>query len=139
MILKREEISDKLAAAGYIADRDIATALWLMEFLKRPLLLEGEAGVGKTEVGKALAAVHAAELIRLQCYEGLDQNAALYEWNYQPQLLAIKTGEGIGENADDIEEHISSEKYLLERRCLPPSAARRRRCLDRRGRSADED
>src|ERR1700680_1800429 len=118
MILKREEISDKLAAAGYIADRDIATALWLMEFLKRPLLLEGEAGVGKTEVGKALAAVHGAELIRLQCYEGLDQNAALYEWNYQRQLLAIKTREGVGENADAIEEHIFSERYLLERRLL---------------------
>jgi len=118
MILKREEISDKLAAAGYIADRDIATALWLMEFLKRPLLLEGEAGVGKTEVAKALSAVHGAELIRLQCYEGLDQNAALYEWNYQRQLLAIKTREGVGEDADKIEEHIFSEKYLLERPLL---------------------
>src|SRR5512133_2213788 len=118
MTLDREAISDKLAAAGYIADRDIATALWLMEFLKRPLLLEGEAGVGKTEVAKALAGVHGAELIRLQCYEGLDQNAALYEWNYQRQLLAIKTREGIGENADDIEEHIFSEKYLLERPLL---------------------
>src|SRR5271167_1562538 len=118
MTLKRDEISDKLAAVGYVADRDIATALWLMEFLKRPLLLEGEAGVGKTEVGKALAAVHGAELIRLQCYEGLDQHAALYEWNYQRQLLAIKTREGIGENADSIEEHIFSEKYLLERPLL---------------------
>ena len=118
MTLKREEISDKLAAVGYVADRDIATALWLMDFLKRPLLLEGEAGVGKTEVGKALAAVHGAELIRLQCYEGLDQNAALYEWNYQRQLLAIKAREGVGENADDIEEHIFSEKYLLERPLL---------------------
>src|SRR5271155_2120782 len=118
MTLKREDISDKLAAVGYVADRDIATALWLMDFLKRPLLLEGEAGVGKTEVGKALAAVHGAELIRLQCYEGLDQNAALYEWNYQRQLLAIKTREGIGENADAIEEHIFSEKYLLERPLL---------------------
>ena len=118
MTLAREDISNKLAAVGYIADRDLATALWLMEFLKRPLLLEGEAGVGKTEVAKALAAVHEAELIRLQCYEGLDQNAALYEWNYQRQLLAIKTHEGIGENADDIEEHIFSEKYLLERPLL---------------------
>ena len=89
-----------------------------MEFLKRPLLLEGEAGVGKTEVAKALAAVHGAELIRLQCYEGLDQNAALYEWNYQRQLLAIKTREGVGENADAIEEHIFSERYLLERPLL---------------------
>jgi MoxR-like ATPase len=118
MTLAREEISDKLAAVGYVADHDIATALWLMEFLKRPLLLEGEAGVGKTEVGKALAVVHGSELIRLQCYEGLDQNAALYEWNYQRQLLAIKTREGIGENADAIEEHIFSEKYLLERPLL---------------------
>jgi MoxR-like ATPase len=118
MTLAREEIANKLAAVGYVADRDIATALWLMEFLKRPLLLEGEAGVGKTEVAKALAAVHVTELIRLQCYEGLDQNAALYEWNYQRQLLAIKTREGMGENADDIEEQIFSEKYLLERPLL---------------------
>src|ERR1700758_2907036 len=123
MTLDRDHISERLATAGYIADRDIATALWLMDFLKRPLLLEGEAGVGKTEGAKALAAVHGAELIRLQCYEGLDQNAALYEWNYQRQLLAIKTREGIGENADAIEGHIFSEKYLLER---PRLAAIRR-------------
>src|SRR5712672_1006038 len=116
MTLDRENISDRLATVGYVADRDIATALWLMEYLKRPLLLEGEAGVGKTEVAKALAAVHGAELIRLQCYEGLDQNAALYEWNYQRQLLAIKAREG--ENADAIEEHIFSERYLLERPLL---------------------
>ena len=89
-----------------------------MDFLKRPLLLEGEAGVGKTEVAKALAALHGAELIRLQCYEGLDQNAALYEWNYQRQLLAIKAREGVGEDAERIEEHIFSEKYLLERPLL---------------------
>jgi len=118
MSLSRENISERLAAAGYIADHDIATALWLMDYLKRPLLLEGEAGVGKTEVAKALAAVHSAELIRLQCYEGLDQNAALYEWNYQRQLLAIKTREGLGEDADAIEEHIFSERYLLERPLL---------------------
>src|SRR5580692_4637535 len=115
MTLDREDISDRLAAVGYIADRDIATALWLMEFLKRPLLLEGEAGVGKTEVAKALAAVHSAELIRLQCYEGLDQNAALYEWNYQRQLLAIQAHRG---HADTIEDQIFSEKYLLERPLL---------------------
>jgi len=118
MSLTRESISDRLADVGYVADRDIATALWLMEYLKRPLLLEGEAGVGKTEVAKALSAVHQAELIRLQCYEGLDQNAALYEWNYQRQLLAIKSREGAGESADAIEEHIFSEKYLLERPLL---------------------
>src|SRR6201991_3683522 len=119
MSLKREDISDRLATAGYIADRDIATALWLMEFLKRPLLLEGEAGVGKTEVAKALASVHQTELIRLQCYEGLDQSAALYEWNYQRQLLAIQAHQGgRTENADEIEERIFSDKYLLERPLL---------------------
>jgi MoxR-like ATPase len=118
MNVSREHISERLAAVGYVADRDIATALWLMDYLKRPLLLEGEAGVGKTEVAKALAAVHGCELIRLQCYEGLDQNAALYEWNYQRQLLAIKAREGANANADAIEEHIFSEKYLLERPLL---------------------
>src|SRR5581483_7521981 len=92
--------------------------LWLMAYLERPLVLEGEAGGGKTEVAKALAALHDAELIRLQCYEGLDQNDALYEWNYQRQLLAIKAREGAGEDADKIEEHIFSEKYLLERPLL---------------------
>jgi len=114
--MTREEIAPRLAEAGYIADRDLAMALWMMDFLKRPLLLEGEAGVGKTEVAKALARIHKAELIRLQCYEGLDQNAALYEWNYQRQLLAIKAHEG--EDADQIEDHIFSEKYLLERPLL---------------------
>jgi MoxR-like ATPase len=118
MTFDRDRIAERLAAVGYVADRDLATALWLMDFLARPLLLEGEAGVGKTEVAKALTAVHESELIRLQCYEGLDQNAALYEWNYQRQLLAIKAREGAGENADAIEEHIFSEKYLLERPLL---------------------
>src|SRR3970040_1266572 len=116
MTPNRDQISDRLDAVGYVADRDLATALWLMDYLKRPLLLEGEAGVGKTEVAKALAALHGAELIRLQCYEGLDQNAALYERNYQRQLLAIKAREG--EDADVIEEHIFSERYLLDRPLL---------------------
>ena len=116
--LDRGEIAERLAAAGYVADRELAMSLWLMDFLQRPLLLEGEAGVGKTEVAKALAAVHQAELIRLQCYEGLDQNAALYEWNYQRQLLAIKAREASGEAADVIEEQIFSEIYLLERPLL---------------------
>jgi MoxR-like ATPase len=116
MSLDRGVLAQRLSETGYIADRELSTALWLMDFLKRPLLLEGEAGVGKTEVGKALAALHGAELIRLQCYEGLDQSAALYEWNYQRQLLAIKAHEG--ENADKIEEQIFSEKYLLERPLL---------------------
>ncbi len=105
-----------MAAVGYVPDRDLSTALWLMESLKRPLLLEGEAGVGKTEVARALALAHDTKLIRLQCYEGLDQSSALYEWNYQRQLLAIKAREGL--NADEVEEAIFSERYLLERPLL---------------------
>src|ERR1043165_6285176 len=113
MTLPREQIANRLATVGYVADRDIATALWLMDFLKRPLLLEGEAGVGKTEVAKALAAVHGTELIRLQCYEGLDQNAALYEWNYQRQLLAIKGREAPGEAGGPTDKTTSSVNTLL--------------------------
>src|SRR5229473_2208008 len=111
-----EEIAQAFAASGYIADVELATAISLMQLLRRPLLLEGEAGVGKTEVAKALAAAHATELIRLQCYEGLDQSSALYEWNYQRQLLAIQAHRG--GDADAIEDQIFSEKYLLERPLL---------------------
>src|SRR3954467_15820234 len=112
----RDEIAQSLSAAGYIADGELATAISLMQLLRRPLLLEGEAGVGKTEVAKALAGVHATELIRLQCYEGLDQSAALYEWNYQRQLLSIQAHRG--DNPDAVEDQIFSEKYLLERPLL---------------------
>jgi MoxR-like ATPase len=111
----RNEIAEALAASGYIADGELATAISLMQRLRRPLLLEGEAGVGKTEVAKALASVHATELIRLQCYEGLDQSSSLYEWNYQRQLLAIQAHRG---EPDSIEDQIFSEKYLLERPLL---------------------
>jgi len=116
MPLTRDQIAERLAAVGYIADRDLATALLLMDMLSRPLLIEGEAGVGKTEVAKALADVHGTNLIRLQCYEGLDQSAALYEWNYQRQLLAIKAREGA--DAEDIEAAIFSERFLLARPLL---------------------
>src|SRR5215470_12955130 len=119
----RDEIAARLATSGYIADGELATAISLMQLLRRPLLLEGEAGVGKTEVAKALAKVHATDLIRLQCYEGLDQSSALYEWNYQRQLLAIQAHHGKG--ADSIEDQIFSEKYLLERPLL--AAIRRHR------------
>jgi len=115
-LIPRDAISDRLAATGYVADRELATALWLMESLGRPLLLEGEAGVGKTEVAKALASMRDTNLIRLQCYEGLDRNAALYEWNYQRQLLAIKAREG--DDAATVEDLIFSEKFLLERPLL---------------------
>ena len=122
--IPREAIAARLAEVGYVADRDLATALWMMDYLKRPLLIEGEAGVGKTEVAKALAALHGCELIRMQCYEGLDASSALYEWNYQRQLLAIKAREGGGASASEIEAQIFSEDYLLERPLL--SAIRRR-------------
>lgn len=116
MSLSREDIAGRLATANYIADGELATAISVMQLLRRPLLLEGEAGVGKTEVAKALAAIHDAELIRLQCYEGLDQSAALYEWNYQRQLLAIEAHKGT--DPDRIERQIFSETYLLERPLL---------------------
>ncbi len=115
-IADRSRIAARLAEVGYIADPGLATALTIMDMHKRPLLLEGEAGVGKTEVAKALAAVHGAELIRLQCHEGLDRADALYEWNYQRQLLAIKAREGA--DPDAVEAHIFSEAYLLERPLL---------------------
>src|SRR3984885_2844326 len=113
-----EAIAARLAEVGYVADRDLATALWMMDYLKRPLLIEGEAGVGKTEVAKGLAALHGCELIRMQCYEGLDASSALYEWNYQRQLLAIKAREGGSSSASEIEAQIFSEDYLLERPLL---------------------
>jgi MoxR-like ATPase len=116
--MQRNEIADRLAEVGYVADSQLAMALWLMESLARPLLLEGAAGVGKTEVAKALAQIHDTRLIRLQCYEGLDANAAIYEWNYQRQLLAIKAREGRGESAEAVEQHIFSEEFLLERPLL---------------------
>jgi len=116
MTASRDAIARKISETGYVPDDDLATALWLMEMLKRPLLLEGEAGVGKTEVARALAQAHATRLIRLQCYEGLDRSAALYEWNYQRQLLAIKAREGA--DAAAVEAHIFSEEFLLERPLL---------------------
>ena len=112
-----ETLKGRLAAVGYIADEALAMALHLALRLGRPLLVEGEAGVGKTEVAKALAAVTGARLIRLQCYEGLDAAAAIYEWNYQRQLLAIKAHER-DESADDTESRIFSERYLLRRPLL---------------------
>jgi len=119
MTPSRDQIAERLVAAGYIADGELATAISLMQLLARPLLLEGEAGVGKTEVARALAAVHGTRLIRLQCYEGLDQSAALYEWNYQRQLLAIQAHQGRQSEAGPaIEDRIFSEKYLLERPLL---------------------
>jgi MoxR-like ATPase len=107
-----------LAEVGYIADEALAMALCLMIGLGRPLLIEGEAGVGKTEIGKALAQVLKTRLIRLQCHEGHDANATIYEWNYQRQLLAIRAHERDAMPSDAIERHIFSEEYLLRRPLL---------------------
>ena len=111
-------LQQDLAAAGYVAEPALAAALLLMLDLQRPLLLEGDAGVGKTEVAKALATVQATRLIRLQCYEGLDAHAAMYEWNYQRQLLAIKLLEQDGRSIAQKEQDIFSERYLLKRPLL---------------------
>jgi len=112
------DLQRRLRDAGYIAERSLAAALLLMLDLGRPLLLEGDAGVGKTEVAKALATVRGAKLIRLQCYEGLDTHAAMYEWNYQRQLLAIKLFEQDERPVAQKEQDIFSERYLLKRPLL---------------------
>jgi MoxR-like ATPase len=117
-LLEIAALQDTLAAAGYIAERPLAAALLLMLDLQRPLLLEGDAGVGKTEVAKVLAEVRGTRLIRLQCYEGLDAHAAMYEWNYQRQLLAIKLLEHDERGLHEKEQDIFSERYLLKRPLL---------------------
>jgi len=113
-----EDLVRSLEQAGYIADQSLAISLMLMSRLDRPLLVEGDAGVGKTGIAKALADVHGCELIRLQCYEGLDVNAAVYEWNYQRQLLAIKMQESESTSVAQKERHVFSETYLLKRPLL---------------------
>ena len=116
--LSRDSLLARLAQTGYVADPQLAMAITLMRQLQRPLLLEGDAGVGKTEVAKSLAAATGARLIRLQCYEGLDAHTVVYEWNYQHQLLAIKIREGEKISAAEKESHIFEEAYLLRRPLL---------------------
>src|SRR5215467_9413488 len=107
---------DGLAAGDYIADDDLATALFLAVRMGQPLLLEGEPGVGKTEAAKALAAVLDTPLLRLQCYEGLSAAEALYEWNYPRQLLSIRLAESRGDRLRD--EDLFSRDFLLPRPLL---------------------
>ncbi|HXU34181.1 MAG TPA: MoxR family ATPase [Thermoanaerobaculia bacterium] len=107
-----------MEAYGYIADPATATALYLSREMRRPLLIEGDAGVGKTEIAKVLARLLDTELIRLQCYEGLDVSTALYEWNYQRQMLRLRLAEGEGKSGAEIEDLIFSRDYLLERPLL---------------------
>jgi MoxR-like ATPase len=116
-------LQEQLARSGYIAEAPLAAALLLMQDLGRPLLLEGDAGVGKTEVAKAIADMRSTRLIRLQCYEGLDAHAAIYEWNYQRQLLAIKLLEEDERGIEAKERDIFSERYLLKRPLLEAISA----------------
>ena len=111
-----DQLQQSLLGQNYVADRGLATAIFLSLTLKRPLFLEGEPGVGKTEVAKVLAGMLDTDLIRLQCYEGLDVNQAVYEWNYTRQMLHIRLLEARGEKAQEAE--LFGNDYLLERPLL---------------------
>ena len=112
-----EEINKLMVDQAYYADKSVAISVFLAIQLQKPLLIEGPAGVGKTEIAKVLAKGLAIDLIRLQCYEGLDAHHAIYEWDYQRQLLQLKLMEG-EKNSSQLEEEIFSEKFLMERPLL---------------------
>jgi MoxR-like ATPase len=112
-----DDVRERLSAAGYLPDEQIATTVFLADRLRKPLLVEGPAGVGKTELAKAVATATGSELVRLQCYEGLDEARALYEWNYKKQLLRIQAS--AGDTAwDEAHDDIFSEEFLLSRPLL---------------------
>src|SRR5688572_31931864 len=109
---------DLLASADYLADRSLATVLFLALRMGRPLFLEGEAGVGKTEIAKVLAQTLGRRLIRLQCYEGLDVAAAVYEWNYPRQMVEIRLAEATKATRETLEQEIFSDRFLIRRPLL---------------------
>src|SRR5712672_1899953 len=111
-----EGVRAALAAHEYLADEGLATAVYLAVVLRRPLLLEGEAGVGKTEVAKVLSRWTGGELVRLQCYEGIDVAQAVYEWDYSRQLLHLRALEAKGEEV--VEDELYSERFLVKRRLM---------------------
>lgn len=111
-------LKETFAKHGYVADSSILTALHLVQILQRPLLIEGPAGVGKTEIAKVLAAALDTKLIRLQCYEGLDVNQAIYEWNYAKQMIYIRLAEATDASIEEKEANIFSEAFLLKRPLL---------------------
>src|SRR5271154_4528465 len=113
-----DSLAQRSERLGSVPDRALATAVYLVTKLRKPILVEGHAGLGKTEVAKVLAAFLGTRLIRLQCYEGLDVSSAVYEWNYQKQLLAIKIEEGSDKTVEEKEEHIFSREFLLARPLL---------------------
>ncbi|MCW2577408.1 MAG: coxD [Modestobacter sp.] len=112
------DVTARLSAAGYLPDHQIATTVFLADRLGKPLLVEGPAGVGKTELAKAMATATGAELIRLQCYEGLDEARALYEWNYKKQLLRISAAGSGGADWDSVHDDVFGEEFLLARPLL---------------------
>jgi MoxR-like ATPase len=118
MFTSIDDVQGLMEAESYIADRSLATTVFLAVKLEKPIFLEGEAGVGKTEVAKVLSKILQSRLIRLQCYEGLDANTALYEWNYSKQMLKIKLEEGGGRSRDELEHIIFSQEFLLKRPLL---------------------
>lgn len=119
MFASIEDVLEKLRQCEYIAERRLATSVFLADKLNKPLLVEGPAGVGKTELGKALARATGTRLVRLQCYEGLDEAKALYEWNYQKQLLYIQSFKAEGKNAwKTLQQDIYTEDFLLPRPLL---------------------
>jgi MoxR-like ATPase len=114
-----DETIDLLETGNYVADRSLATALHLAIALKRPLFLEGEAGVGKTEIAKVLSETLGRRLVRLQCYEGLDVASAVYEWNYSLQMVEIRLAEAVGDrDRDTLENDLFSERFLIKRPLL---------------------
>ncbi|SDD45224.1 AAA family ATPase [Ruegeria marina] len=112
------DLQSDMAKQGYVASDDLAMAVHLALMLGRPLLIEGAAGVGKTEIARVLAAMRQTQLIRLQCYEGLDAAQAIYEWNYQRQLLAIRAAAEDGQTGRAVEDRLFSDEFLLERPLL---------------------
>ena len=136
-----DDVAAALTANGYLPDEGLATAIFLALALRRPLLLEGEAGVGKTEVAKVLAAWTGGELIRLQCYEGIDAAQAVYDWDYARQLLHLRaaeaSGEAAGRTTDALEAELYQERFLVKRALLRAIEPPRRPppvLLDRRDR-----
>ena len=125
-ILDVDSIVPGFETHGYVTERELATAIYLLFQLQKPLLIEGHAGVGKTEVAKVLSLFLETDLIRLQCYEGLDVNSAVYEWNYQKQLLAIKIQERVNGTIEEKEKHIFGPEFLLKRPLLKAITAEER-------------
>jgi len=120
-----ESIQDGLFNQRYVANRDLATIIYLSLKLQKPLFLEGEAGVGKTEVAKVLASMMGIRLIRLQCYEGLDVSNALYEWDYPRQILHLRMLEASQASRVDMEKSLYSREFLLSRPCFRRSITKK--------------